>query len=188
LNAFEKVPREKFIPELLKPHAYEDNALPIEGGQTISQPYTIAVMLNLLDLELDVSKVLEVGSGSGYVLALLAEIVGSQEKVYGIEIAKELYKKSLRNLKKAGYSFAKVYNKNGSEGLTEEAPFSRILISAACEKVPDDLLKQLKDKGILVAPIDTYDGQELIKIQRQKDKFIIKQKIPGFVFVRFVGE
>jgi len=184
MNAFSKVPREKFIPEKLKPRAYEDTALPIGQGQTISQPYTIAMMLSLLELKRE-QKVLEIGSGCGYVLALLSEIVGKKGEVFGIEIIKELAENSKRNL--GVYKNIKVYNKNGADGLEEHAPFNRILISAATEKIPDKILHQLKDKGILVAPVGVFGiEQSLTAIQRTGKNFTIKEKIPGFVFVRFV--
>ena len=229
LNAFSKIPRENFIPPQLKSKAYEDTALPIGKAQTISQPYTIAMMLSLLKLKPN-QKVLEVGSGCGYVLALISEITKS--KVYGIEIIKELAEKSKQNLemfKTTSRDFHRiaikksltgtgrevykrmpqasdfvvgtifphqhpvrdreksfeVYNKDGSEGLKEEAPFSRILISAACKKIPKTLLSQLKYNAILVAPVGEHE-QSLVVVQKIKNKFIIKKKIPGFVFVKFV--
>ena len=180
LNAFSKVPRENFIPQELKPQAYEDNALPIGKEQTISQPYTIAMMLSLLELK-PKHKVLEVGSGCGYVLALISEI--TKEKVFGIEIIKELAEKSKQNLK--NYD-VEVYNKNGAEGLEEKAPFSKILISAACKKIPKKLLSQLKDNGIIVAPVGPRYEQSLVAVQKKKNKFIVKKEIPGFIFVKFV--
>jgi len=184
INAFKQVPREKFVPEKLKPRAYEDTALPIGQAQTISQPYTIAMMLTMLDLR-NGQKVLEIGSGCGYVLALLSKIVSETGEVFGIEIIKELSTRSRYNLR--DYKNIKVYNKNGADGLDEHALFDRILISAGVEeKIPDKILHQLKDKGILVAPIGPRYQQSLVAIQRDKDNFIIKKEIPGFVFVRFV--
>jgi len=181
LNAFEKVKRENFIPKELQSQAYEDTALPIGRGQTISQPYTIAVMLSLLELKPN-QKVLEVGSGCGYVLALLSEIV---KQVYGIEIIKELAEKSKGNLK--DYKNIKVYNRDGSRGLKEHIFYDKILISAACKKIPEKLLSQLKQGGILVAPVGEHE-QSLIAVQKIKNKFVIKRKIPGFVFVKFVED
>ena len=182
LNAFSKIARENFVPEELKNQSYEDTALPIGNGQTISQPYTIAVMISLLEVKPE-QKILEVGSGCGYVLALLSELVGKNGKVFGIELIKELAESSKQNLK--DYSNIKIYNKNGAEGLKEKAPFHRILISAACEKIPKKLLLQLKEGGILVAPVGEHE-QSLVAVQRIKNKLIIKEKIPGFVFVKFI--
>jgi protein-L-isoaspartate(D-aspartate) O-methyltransferase len=182
LRAFEKVPRENFVSEKLKSLAYEDTALPIGNEQTISQPYTIATMLSLIKLKKG-QKVLEVGSGCGYVLALLSEIVGNAGKVFGIEIIKELAEKSKKNL--MNYKNIKIYNKNGSDGLKEKASFDRILISAACREIPKKLLSQLKDNGILVAPVGLHE-QSLVAVKRIKNKFITQKEIPGFIFVKFV--
>jgi len=182
LNAFSKVKRENFIPKILKNRAYEDKALPIGKGQTISQPYTIATMLNLLDLKKG-QKVLEIGSGCGYVLALISKIVGKKGKLYGIEIVKKLAEKSKNNVK--DYKNIKIYNKDGRKPL-EEAPFDKILISAACEKIPKAILSQLKDKALIVAPVGPRYAQSLVVIQRQKDNFKIKKELPGFIFVPFV--
>ena len=168
LNAFSKVPRENFVPEKIKAHAYEDTALLIGKAQTISQPYTIAMMFSLLELKKG-QKVLEIGSGCGYVLALLSEIVSKNEEVFGIEIIKELAETSKKNLK--NYKNIKIYNKNGADGLREHAPFDRILISAACKEISNKVLNQLKDKGIIVAPVGLYE-QSLIAMQRKKEKFI----------------
>jgi len=187
LDAFSKVKREDFIPNNVKEMAYGDTALPIGHGQTISQPYTIAVMLSLLDLKKGKGlKVLEIGSGCGYVLALLSEIVGENGKVFGIELVKDLAKKSKENL--AGYGNVKVYNKNGAQGLEEEAPFDGIIISAAIHDIPEKILSQLKPKsGTLVAPKGSRFEQELVAIRRKsKTEFEIKKKIPGFIFVPFV--
>lgn len=183
LDAFSKVKRENFIPEELKNRAYEDRALPIGKGQTISQPYTIATMLNLLDLK-KAQKVLEIGSGCGYVLALISKIIGNKGKVYGVEIVKELAEKSKTNIK--AYKNVKVYNKDGRKGLEEAAPFDRIIISAACGEIPKKILSQLKDKGLIVAPVGPRYVQSLVAIQREKDDFKIKEKLSGFVFVPFV--
>jgi len=152
LNAFSRVKRESFILENMKHLVYEDTALPIGEGQTISQPYTIATMLALLSLK-KAQKVLEIGSGCGYVLALISNMVGNKGKVYGIEIVKSLADKSRINLSE--YSNIKVYHGNGSEGLAEAnlkevdgkgtlVPYlDRIIISAALEEIPEKLIDQV---------------------------------------------
>ncbi len=183
VNAFSKVKRENFVPEDLKNRAYEDNALRIGEGQTISQPYTIATMLSLLDLK-KAQKVLELGSGCGYVLALMSELIGKTGRVYGVEIIKSLAEKSKKNTK--DYKNIKIYNRNGREGFEEAAPFDRILISAASEKIPDKIFYQLKDKGILVAPVGSRYAQSLVVIQRRGDKLKLRKEIAGFIFVPFV--
>lgn len=182
INAFEKVKREDFLPENFKKLAYEDIALPISRDQTMSQPSTIALAFSLLKLK-ENQKVLEIGSGCGYVLALISEIVGENGKVYGVEIVKNLAEKSIQDLKQ--YNNIIVYNRNGKIK-AEEAPFNRILISAALEKVPKEILEQLDENGILVAPIGPGSMQTLTLIRRTKDKFTIEKEIPGFIFVHFV--
>lgn len=174
LVAFAKVPREKFITEAQQSYAYEDIALPIGYEQTISQPFTIAFMLQLLEPKQG-NKILEIGSGSGYVLALLSEIIKSGE-IYGIEIVKELAIKSEQLLKND--SNIKIINKNGYNGLPEKAPFDRILISASAPRIPYHLMPQLSNSGILVASVK----QSIFQLKKVNGK-IIKKEFPGFVFV-----
>ncbi|HUW44130.1 MAG TPA: protein-L-isoaspartate(D-aspartate) O-methyltransferase [Bacillota bacterium] len=183
LDAFSKVKRENFIPEELEKEAYKDTALPIGHGQTISQPYTISIMLSELELKKG-QNILEVGSGSGYVLALLSEIIGKNGKVSGIEVVKELVAKSKESLE--DYNNIEIYHRNGSKGLPEKAPFDRILISAACREVPKELLNQLKDGGILLTPKGPRFEQSLVVIERQGNEFKTIREIPGFIFVPFI--
>jgi protein-L-isoaspartate(D-aspartate) O-methyltransferase len=187
LDAFSKVKREDFIPEGVEKEVYEDTALPIGHGQTISQPYTIAVMLSELELKRG-QNILEVGSGSGYVLALISEIIGKSGKVSGVEIVSELAARSKQALAFGDYKNVEVYNRNGSNGLPEKAPFDRILISAACREVPKKLLNQLKDNGILLTPRGPRFEQTLVVIQRKGNEFKTIREIPGFIFVPFVEE
>lgn len=184
LDAFSAVKREEFMPVELERDAYRDTAMPIGSGQTISQPYTIAVMLSELDLKPG-QKVLEAGSGSGYAAALISEIVGEQGKVIGLEIIKELAKRSKDNL--IDYENVEIFNKNAAQGMPEEAPFDRILMSAGCREIPKKLLNQLKDGGILVTPKGSRFEQKITVVQRKGDKFVTKKEIPGFIFVPFVG-
>ena len=186
LEAFAEIERADFVPAELEKMAYDDIPLPIGKGQTISQPYTIAVMLSLLELKKG-QKVLEIGSGSGYVLALISQIIGEKGRVFGMEVIPELVKKSRKAL--TGYRNVRVYNKNGVQGLKEKAPFDRIIISAAVNEIPQELLHQLKPKGgILVAPKGSRFEQELVVIERKDNVFEIKKRVPGFLFVPFVGE
>lgn len=187
IESFSRVKRQDFIPYTLRGMAYQDSPLPIGQGQTMSQPYTIALMLSLLDLKPG-QKVLEIGSGSGYVLALISEIVGKKGRVFGIEVINELAKKSRDNLHD-DYKNARVLHKNGSKGLAEEAPFDRILISSALHDIPEVIMGQLKNNGILVAPKGSRFEQEIIAIQRKsKAEFQILKRLPGFLFVPFIGE
>lgn len=175
IKAFLKVSREKFISRELKKLAYEDIALPLESGATISQPYTIAFMLNLLELRRG-QKILEIGSGSGYVLALLYEI--TKGEIYGIEIIDSLAKKSEKILFELGYNKVRVYFRNGFIGLEEKAPFDRILISASANKIPEHLFSQLNNNGIMVVPI----GNSIFKFRKRKGE-ILTEEFSGFAFV-----
>ena len=183
LSAFEKIKREDFIPENLKERAYEDAALPLEFGQTISQPYTIATMLSLLELKPGF-KVLEIGSGCGYVLALISKIVGKNGKVFGIEIIKSLFDSSRKNLKNC--ENVKIYAGDGKSGLSKYAPFDRILISATSNEIPKKLIRQLKEKGIIVAPLGNRYEQSLMAFEKINRGLQLKKEIPGFIFVPLV--
>ncbi len=183
VNAFSKVRREDFVPQYFRHLAYKDIALSIGQNQTISQPFTIAIMLTLLNLE-ENQKVLEIGSGCGYVLALISEIIGKKGKVFGIEIIESIAEESKQTLKNK--KNIKIYNKNGRSGLPKQAPFDRILISAALEEIPENILNQLKNNGILIAPIGHKGFQTLVTIQKVQGGFVIKNKVPGFMFVPFM--
>ncbi len=187
-TAFLNVKRELFIPEQLQADAYYDGALPLGFGQTISQPSTIAIMLEMLKVEKGF-KVLEVGSGCGYVTALLSELVGLEGKVFGMEIVPELVEISKKNLEKQGVKNVSIIQGDGSKGLQEKAPFERILISSASPFIPKPLLEQLSEKGICVAPIGDESSQEMISIIKSKNE-LIQEKYPfsAFVFVPLKGE
>ena len=171
LDAFSKVKREDFIEKSLEHLAYNDGVLSIGHGATISQPYTIAVMLKLLELEKG-QKVLELGCGCGYVLALISEIIGEKGRVYGVEIKPELFDKSKRNL--IDYQNVEVYLGDGRKGLKQAAPFDRILISAACDKMPRRVKLQLKDKGIIVAPINQEGSKTYQDINPVNQQLILE--------------
>ena len=173
VHAFSKVKREKFTPKEFKKFAYLNRPIPITVGSTISQPYTIAFMLNLLELKKG-QRILEIGSGSGYVLALLAEI--TKGKIFGVEIIKELAEKSRKVLK--SYNNITLINKSGKNGLIEHALYDRILLSATAQAVPNNLITQLKKEGILVAPVKN----SIVKIKKSKNKITTKE-FPGFAFV-----
>jgi len=173
-EAFSKVQRENFIPKKLRLLAYEDTALPLEKGATISQPTTIAFMLTLLEPK-PKQKILEIGSGCGYVLALLSNI-SQQSKLYGIEIIQELAKKSKTYLK--NYKNITIFSQDGSNGLPAKSPFDRILISASAKTLPKHLYKQLSPNGILVTPVNN----SIYQIKKQDNK-ITEREYPGFIFV-----
>ncbi|MCD6434106.1 MAG: protein-L-isoaspartate(D-aspartate) O-methyltransferase [Candidatus Diapherotrites archaeon] len=180
-KAFLSVRRELFFPENIREYAYIDSAFPLIKGATISQPTTIAIMLEMLDPK-PKQKILEIGAGSGYVLALLSKIVGKNGKVFGVEIIPELVDIAKENLKKEKITNVEVVYGNGREGLAEKAPFDRILISAACSDVPKRLFEQLKENGKLVAPVGI--GTQALELWQKKDgKINLTERRYGFVFV-----
>lgn len=183
LEAFAKVPREEFVPPEYKHLAYEDYPLPIGAGQTISQPYMVAIMLQEMHLKGD-EKVLEVGAGSGYVVALLAQIC---REVWGIERIESLAIQAQERLRKLGYTNAHIVVGDGTKGLPSEAPFDAILVSAAAKKVPQALLEQLAEGGRLVLPLESNYVQILTIIEKKKGKFIEREAGPC-IFVPLIEE
>ncbi len=183
LDAFAKVPREDFLPEHLKDNAYEDRALPIEKNQTISQPTTVMIMTQALDIQPN-HKVLEVGTGSGYQAAILAQLA-DKGIVYTTEIIKELCEYSKRRLKK--YQNVHVFHRDGIEGVEEFAPFDRIIITAACPEMPKPLINHLSKNGIIIAPVGTQYVQKMI-IGIKKGKNFSTHSIGEFVFVPLTGK
>jgi protein-L-isoaspartate(D-aspartate) O-methyltransferase len=161
LQAMRRVPRHLFVPEDLRPFAYEDRPLPIGRGQTISQPYIVAYMTEALQLT-PAHKVLEIGTGSGYQAAILAEIV---TQVYSIEIVPDLAETARRALAQAGYRNVEVRTGNGYLGWPEHAPFDRIIVTAAPPQIPQALVDQLAVGGIMVVPVGT-SHQELVVVTK----------------------
>lgn len=167
LDAIRRVPREHFISEALMHQAYDNNALPIAHGQTISQPYIVAKMTELLELEHH-AKVLEVGTGSGYQTAVLAQLV---DKVHSIERIKSLQWEAKRRLKLLDIYNVSTKHGDGWLGWSTHAPFDAIVVTAAARQIPQELLNQLAEGGRLIIPVGEED-QELLKIVRQGDQFI----------------
>ena len=182
LNAMLKVDRHKFVPEEIRHLAYSDRPLPIGEGQTISQPYIVALMTELLELKKG-DRVLEVGTGSGYQAAILAELA---DHVYTIEIIESLGRSAERLLRELGYRNINVKIGDGYIGWEEFAPFDAIIVTAAPSHVPQPLLDQLKEGGRLVIPVGDY-YQELKKITKVKGKIKSQNVIP-VVFVPMIGE
>ncbi len=157
LDAMLRVPREEFVPEGYRRYAYDDGPLPIGNGQTISQPYVVAVMLEALQLS-GTEKVLEIGTGSGYVTALLGELAA---EVFSIERYADLAENAWHVLAHLGYSNVRVITGDGTLGLPAAAPFDAILVSAAAYGVPRALLEQLAEGGRMMIPVGTHDAQQL---------------------------
>lgn len=180
------VPRHLFVPAAYMSSAYVDTPLSIGYGQTISAPHMVAIMCNLLDLQPG-HKVLEVGTGSGYNAAVLAELIGNTGTVYSTERIPELVKSSESNLKAAGYHNVKVFLSDGSIGLPEYAPYDRICVTASAPSVPDPLVQQLKAGGKMVIPVgETF--QSLYLITKRGDGTVASKDWGGVVFVPLIGK
>jgi protein-L-isoaspartate(D-aspartate) O-methyltransferase len=177
LAAMRRVPRHEFVPESVRAHAYEDDPLPIGHGQTISQPYIVALMTQLAEVGPD-ARVLEVGTGSGYQAAVLAELAG---EVYTIEIVEPLARQAERTLARLGYGRVHVRHGDGWRGWPEAAPFDAIVVTAAPRTVPPALLDQLAPGGRLVIPVGGAD-QQLRVYHRTKTGLETRDVAP----VRFV--
>lgn len=178
LTAIGNVPRHSFIDEELASYAYQDRPLPIESGQTISQPYTVAYQTQLLKLKPG-EKVLEIGTGSGYQAAVLCEM---EAEVYSIERYKNLYENAKKTLNELGY-YPHLFFGDGFEGLPEHAPFDKILITAAPEKIPEKLLQQLHVGGWMVVPLGGRMGQKMTVIRRVSETKFKESDHGDFIFV-----
>ena len=184
LKAFKKIKRENFILKEYKKYSYEDIPLPLGFGATISQPTTVVIMTQALEVEKG-NKLLEIGTGSGYQAALLSVLVGEKGKVFTTEIVPELADFAQENLKE--FKNVQVIKTDGSKGYEKEIPYDRIIYTVAVPRVHEFILNQLKDPGICLAPIGDQYSQELIKIR--KANFQIKQQSLGyFQFVPLKGK
>ena len=183
LDAMERVPRHEFVPDRLKDQAYGDYPLAIGYGQTISQPYIVALMSELLALEAD-DKVLEIGTGSGYQAAILAEITA---EVYSVEIIKALADEAAERLRRLGYANVHVRNADGYFGWKEHSPYDAIIVTCAADHIPPSLVEQLADGGKLVLPIGPPgDCQTLWEVTKEGEK-ITKRDVTGVCFVPLTG-
>ena len=182
LEAFRKVPRERFVPDHIRSAAYEDHPLSIGFGQTISQPYIVALMTEVL-APCAGEKILEVGTGSGYQAAILA-FLGA--KVYSVERLPDLGKRASQAFKDLGLE-VEVLIADGSLGWQEKAPFSGIMITAASYKIPQPLLDQLDDRARMVVPLGGELSQTLTKIEKDRSGAVTEEKVCGCVFVPLIG-
>jgi protein-L-isoaspartate(D-aspartate) O-methyltransferase len=182
MTAMAKVPRHEFVPADEARYAYINNALPIGHGQTISQPYIVALMTDLLDPQPD-DIVLEIGTGSGYQAAVLSDIV---RWVYSIEVIPELAEEARDRLRRLGYHNVSVKAADGNEGWPEHAPFDGIIVTAAARFVPDQLVAQLRTGGRMVIPIGEQQRQELILIEKSDDGAIRERSLLPVAFVPLI--
>jgi protein-L-isoaspartate(D-aspartate) O-methyltransferase len=183
LSAMEEIPRHEFVAEGLKGVAYQDGPLPIGMDQTISQPYIVALMTELLDVS-DEHKVLEIGTGSGYQAAVISRLAMS---VISVERIPELYKKAKETLRKLGYNNITVVMADGSIGYREYSPYDRIMVTAASPSVPEELIDQLADEGKIVIPVGGMYTQQLVVLKKEGDKTIKTESI-GVRFVPLLGK
>ncbi|PPK53093.1 protein-L-isoaspartate(D-aspartate) O-methyltransferase [Marinobacter persicus] len=185
LQAMGRVPRELFVPEHLRVEAYEDHPLPIGRGQTISQPYIVALMAEALQLK-GRERVLDIGTGSGYAAAVLASMA---LEVFSMEKIPEVASQAEKNLQQAGFSQVRVKTGDGSQGWPEAAPFDGICVAAGAPAVPDSLKEQLSVGGRLVIPVGLEQGlQRLLLITRRSDQEFDRREIGDVRFVPLLGQ
>ena len=185
LEVMRKVPRHEFVPDEYLDQAYEDHPLPIGYGQTISQPYIVAWMTELLELKPG-EKVLEIGTGSGYQAAVLAEL--KTVEVYSIEIVPELAEMAAKRLDELGYTGVKVRQGDGYYGWPEYAPFDAIIVTAAPDHLPAPLVEQLAEGGRLVIPIGPPGGYQALWKFVKEGQDVTAYNMGGVIFVPFTGE
>jgi protein-L-isoaspartate(D-aspartate) O-methyltransferase len=182
LEAMRKIQRHLFVNEKERDRAYDDTPLTIPCSQTISQPYMVALMTELIEPD-KTKTVLEIGTGSGYQAAILAETC---KQVYSIERHQELAEQADNILKKLGYENVKIKTDDGTVGWKEKAPFDAIIVTAGAPEVPDILVKQLNEQGKMVIPVGTHYRQNLELVQKRGDSYI-KKTICGCIFVPLIG-
>lgn len=186
LDAMLRVPRHEFVLSQMKDEAYIDTPLPIGQGQTISAPHMVAIMCDLLDLK-EGQKVLEIGTGSGYNAAVMAELVGESGHIYTVERIKGLVDFAKKNLEKTGYKNVTVVYDDGSGGYPDFGPYDRINVTSAAPDIPQPLVEQLKPEGILAIPVGQFT-QELYIVRKDADGNIHKESRGGVVFVPLIGK
>lgn len=183
LEAIGRVPRHLFMDKAFIEYAYQDKAFPIEAGQTISQPYTVAYQTYHLNLRKN-EKVLEIGTGSGYQTSVLCELGA---KVFSIERQRSLFDKTKKILSELGY-YAKLFYGDGFRGLPSFAPFDKILITCGAQFIPDELLNQLKPGGVMVAPIGPLNGQVMTVVHKKNQINYEVIKLDKFKFVPMLSD
>lgn len=183
LDAMLKVPRHEFVPEHVRADAYEDYPVPIGGGQTISQPFIVAFMTQALEPR-PTDRVLEIGTGSGYQAAVLAELVA---EVYTIEIVESLARRATTDLKRLGYKNVKVRAGDGFAGWSEAAPFDAVIVTCAPEHVPHPLVEQLRDGGRMIIPVGRSGGDQELYLLVKRGTNVVKRTVLPVRFVPMTG-
>ncbi len=183
LEAFKTIPREEFVPSCFESKAYRDAPLEIGYGQTISQPFTLLSMVELLNVE-KTDKVLEIGAGSGYGAAILGQLAS---QVYAVEIVPELVKLAQENLNQAKIDNVEVIEWDGSRGYDRESPYDKVIISAACSEIPSALIEQLGENGIIVAPVGDGRSQVMTKCIKYNGD-LKKSHFGNYAFVPLTGK
>ena len=183
LKALAKVPRHEFVPVEVQPYAYLNRPLPIGFDKTISQPLMVAVMTDLLELKPD-DVVLEIGTGLGYQAAVLAELAG---RIYSVEIIDELAQRAVQRLKREGYTNVEVRVGNGYFGWPEQAPFDKIIVTAAPDLIPPPLINQLKAGGRMVIPVGLPDAQQLVVVDKDLNGKVTTKEIIQVLFSLLEG-
>lgn len=183
LSAIERVPRHRFVPVEHQEYAYEDRPLPIGHGQTISQPYIVALMTQLLDLKPE-SRVMEIGTGCGYQTAILAELVN---EVFTVEVIPELSERAAQTLAKLNYGNVHLQVGDGWEGWSERAPFDGIIVTAAAPVWPPPLVEQLAEGGNLVIPVGPSGWDQVLWLATKREGVITKQQVAPVRFVPLVS-
>lgn len=184
LQAMASIPRHEFVPKEIRARAYEDRPLPIGYGQTISQPYIVALMTEILQPQPD-HRVLEIGTGSGYQAAVLSQLV---KQVYSIEIIEQLGKASTQLLERLGYNNVVTRITDGYDGWSQQAPFDNIIVTAAISHIPPPLVQQLKKGGRMIIPVGTrFQTQYLTLVEKNKQGTITTQQLLPVRFVPFTG-
>lgn len=182
IEAFKNTPRHFFVRKEYLNNAYEDIPLPTYNAQTISQPYTVAIMTEVLNPRPG-NKVLEIGAGSGYQASIIGHCVDPKGKVITIELESTLVKFSKKNVKKVKLKNVKIIQGDGKLGYEKEAPYDKCIITAACNEIPEPIIKQIKIGGRIVAPVNDFYGQRMMVIDKISEKEFKKKDLGSFVFV-----
>ncbi len=182
IEAFRKIPRHFFVRKDYLNHAYDDIPLPTYNGQTISQPYTVAIMTEALGPNPG-EKILEIGAGSGYQAAIIGKCIGTKGKIITIELESDLVEISKKNIEKIKLKNVIIIHGDGKLGYSKEAPYDKCIITAACDEIPKKVIEQVKVGGRIVAPVNDFLGQKMLVVDKLSENEFKKEDLGSFVFV-----